>query len=357
MASLERLWKEGRDGALSPLEQMRAWALRTAQRDLGGDKAVNLEKIADQVTKVGGGHPTREAIRRFLDRVDEDPEWYPGKTYRKRPGPQAVLHGKKRKQVAKSAMNLKKEGAEPTYAAIAARCPAAVVNPDTGKPVDKKLVYTVLKTDCYDRNPEDPWVCKPVYTRRFLPDDLMEQRLHWAKRLLQEGYTGGWFYRHVVWVDLCHTIIPGDEKKALAQTLARKNHSRWYSRDAKGDNCNLSAPKHALTQCAFRDEKVWWGFVMLRGKVHVEVFDDDFPGENSKGAKILGQKLEGIVALRTPRSSLQKPKVVFSDRGRGFYNPQGYITKKWADALQEGGIYNVSYLSEATLCESTTASV
>ena len=59
MASLERLWKEGRDGALSPLEQMRALALRKAQRDIGGDKAVNLEKIADRVTKVGGGasHP------------------------------------------------------------------------------------------------------------------------------------------------------------------------------------------------------------------------------------------------------------------------------------------------------------
>ena len=98
MASLERLWKEGRDGALSPLEQKRAWALRTAQRDIGGDKAVNLEKIADRVTKVGGGHPTREAIRQFLERVDADPEWYPGKNYRKRSGPQAVLQGKKRKQ-------------------------------------------------------------------------------------------------------------------------------------------------------------------------------------------------------------------------------------------------------------------
>ena len=82
MASLESLWKEGRDGALSPLEQMRAWALRTAQSDLGGDKALNYEKIAERVTKVGGGHPTREAIRRFLDRVDADPEWYPGKNYR-----------------------------------------------------------------------------------------------------------------------------------------------------------------------------------------------------------------------------------------------------------------------------------
>ncbi len=150
MASLESLWKEGRDGALSPLEQMRAWALRTAQRDLGGDKAVNYKKIAERVTKVGGGHPGRDAIRQLLERVDEDPDWYPGKNYRKRSGPQPVLQGKKRKQVAKSAMNLKKEGAEPTCAAIAARCPAAVANPNTRKPVDKKLVYTVLKTDCYD---------------------------------------------------------------------------------------------------------------------------------------------------------------------------------------------------------------
>ena len=116
MASLESLWKEGRDNALSPLEQMRAWALRAAQRDLGGDNTVNYEKMAERVTKVGGGHPTREAIRQFLARVDADPEWYPGKNYRKRAGPQAVLQGKKRKQVAKSAMNLKKEGGEPTYA-------------------------------------------------------------------------------------------------------------------------------------------------------------------------------------------------------------------------------------------------
>ena len=52
MASLQSLWKEGRDGALSPLEQMRAWALREAQKDLGGEEAVNMnhQKIADRVT-------------------------------------------------------------------------------------------------------------------------------------------------------------------------------------------------------------------------------------------------------------------------------------------------------------------
>ena len=88
-------------------------------------------------------------------------------------------------------MDLKKGGGEPTYPAIAARCPAAVLNPDTQEPVDKKQVYAVLKSDCYDRSPEEPWVCEPVYTRRFLPEGLMEQRLHWAKRLLRDRYTGG----------------------------------------------------------------------------------------------------------------------------------------------------------------------
>ena len=278
---------------------MKAWALREAQKDLGGEDEVCHQKIAERVTKVGGGHPSREAIRRFLERVDDDPEWYPGKIYGKRRGPQPVLQGKKRKQVAKSAMDLKKEGAEPTYGAITARCPTAVQNPDTGKPVDKRLVYKVLKTDCHDKSPEVPWTCEPVYTRKFHPEDLMEHRLQWAMRLLREGYTAGWFYRHVIWVDFCHTIIPGTQKKALAQAFARKGKKRWHSSDAKEYSRNLSAPKHALTQCAFSDDKVWWGFVMFRGKTHVEVFDDDFPGETPDGAMILGEKLPGIVGKRT----------------------------------------------------------
>ena len=32
MASLESLWKSGREGTLSPLEQLRAWALFTVQK-------------------------------------------------------------------------------------------------------------------------------------------------------------------------------------------------------------------------------------------------------------------------------------------------------------------------------------
>ena len=130
MSSLESLWKEGRKGVLCPLEQMRAWALRVTQRDLlGGEEAVNYAAIADRVTKVGGGHPGRDAIRQFLDRVDADPAWYPGKMYRKRSGPEPVLRGTKRRQVAKSAMDLKKGGGEPTPAPPGTlRIPGAPVN-------------------------------------------------------------------------------------------------------------------------------------------------------------------------------------------------------------------------------------
>ena len=74
MASLESLWKTGREGTLSPLEQVRAWALFTVQKDGGGEAAVNYADIAARVTKVGGGHPTREAIRQLLDRVERSAE-------------------------------------------------------------------------------------------------------------------------------------------------------------------------------------------------------------------------------------------------------------------------------------------
>ena len=75
---------------------------------------------------------------------------------------------------------------------------------------------------------------------------------------------------------------------------------------------------------------------MFRGKTHVEVFDEDFPRENPDGAMVLGQKLTGIVARRAPRSSQQLPRVVFSDRGKGFYASLGYITHQWSAALKEG---------------------
>ena len=59
---------------MSPLEQLRAWALFTVQKEDGGEEAVNYAAIAARVRKVGGGEPTREAIRQHIERVEKDPD-------------------------------------------------------------------------------------------------------------------------------------------------------------------------------------------------------------------------------------------------------------------------------------------
>ena len=66
--TLETLWKSGREGTLCPLEQAKAWGFREAQRARGEEE--NFQEIADSVVKVGGGHPSRDAVRKFFDKVE-----------------------------------------------------------------------------------------------------------------------------------------------------------------------------------------------------------------------------------------------------------------------------------------------
>ena len=120
--TLEELWKSGRQGNLCPLEQVRAIALRDAYTDLpgalpkSGGQAALLSAIAERVTKIGGGHPSKEAIRLLLERYDADPSgWYPGKSDQAKFGPSPVLNGAKRRCIATAAMAMKQEGMEPTY--------------------------------------------------------------------------------------------------------------------------------------------------------------------------------------------------------------------------------------------------
>ena len=157
---LARLWKGGKKGRLSPLMQAKAWGLNEA--------GVSQVDIAAKLQKIGGGHPTQPAVCKLLERIARDPEWYPGKRPDASYGPAPVLRGAKRKQVAESAMILKRRGVEPTYANVVTQCPEAVANPETGKAVDKHLVYKVLKGDCRDDGAEEPWVCEATISRGAL---------------------------------------------------------------------------------------------------------------------------------------------------------------------------------------------
>ena len=44
--------------------------------------------------------------------------------------------------------------------------------------------------------------------------------------------------------------------------------------------------------------KVWWAPVLMRGKLHVEVFDDNYPGETEDGAEVLVAKVRAAVSRR-----------------------------------------------------------
>ena len=328
--TLEKLWKCGKKGYLSPLEQVKAWALSEAGKDPA--------EIAEKVVKIGGGHPSREAIRQLLDRIDEDPDWYPGKRAKAEYGRKPVLRGTKRKQVAATAMRLKKQGVEPTYSSIVANCPAAVRNPDTGVPVRPNSVYAVLKEDCYDRVPACPWNHERVLSRTAISEAAKEQRLRWACWMVGENHTAGWFFQNVIWVDLCNSILPNDKAKAWRQTMARKGGKRWHSPDAKHHSRNLQMNKTPVRQCAWGDEKVWWLPLLTRGKLHIEVLPEDFPGEKSTGVGIAVRMVPGVLAKRFPGE--RGPKALFCDRGIGFYNPKGSVTAGYAEALAETGLRN-----------------
>ncbi len=79
----------------------------------------------------------------------------------------------------------------------------------------------------------------------------------------------------------------------------------------------------------------------MRGKLHVEVFDNDYPGETPEGAEILVGRARGAVNKRFQGDAV-KPEFLMVDRGRGFYNiATGKITQKYKDAVQAHGFTNL----------------
>lgn len=57
--------------------------------------------------------------------------------------------------------------------------------------------------------------------------------------------------------------------------------------------------------------------ILTKGKLHLEVFLDDFLGENPKGAQQAAEKLGPILNIPFPNES--KPKIVMTDKSKSFY--------------------------------------
>ena len=140
---LRQAWVQGRTGYLSALSEAKAWALREVWRSEGKGERGLMTFVAQRVTKIGGGNPQQPAISKFFAKVDNDPDWFPGKSNQEQHGPRTALSGQAKNAIAQAAMAMKKRKIEPTFPRIVAACPTAIINPATGKSVDKKRVYDV----------------------------------------------------------------------------------------------------------------------------------------------------------------------------------------------------------------------
>ena len=331
---LREAWLGTKHGSLSAREQAKAWALREIWRDADKPEHGMKTYIAGKLKKKGGGSPTAVAVQKFFE-VDADGDWFPGKANYENSGAPPVLTPQNRAVIARSAMTMKDNGVEPTYGKVVAACPKAALNPKTGQPFSTDTIYNILQEDCYDDDPCLPWKHKGRYSKKALTDEMMQRRCAFAVYVLGLGHNAAWFFNHIVWTDLCSSIIPLSEKKANEMALARKGKKGWQSPGSELASINTAGNKETLKQNSWNTMKIWWLPMLSRGKLHVEMFDSDFPGEVPDGARILVEKVRGAVNVRFQQAA-SKPDTIFTDRGRGFYAPNsGAITTEFEKALDE----------------------
>ena len=332
---LRKAWTEGRNGYLSAWSEAKLWAIREIWR-AEKDSEHGLQTFAaSQVMKSGTNeHPSQRAVGKLFERMDADPDWFPGKITREVNGPKRTLTGQQRSAIARSAQAMKARGVEPTYSNVVATCPNATLNSETGKTVDKKRVYTVFRETCKDADAEENWQHKARYSKVALTSEQMTKRYEFGVHIQSSDRTQVYYYNHIVWTDICNSVLPRSEQKASEQALARKGKKGWLSPGCELHSANLRGSKDCENQASWGTVKIWWAPILTRGKLHVEVLDANFPGETQRGASILVSKVRAAINVRF-QGGASKPDMVWTDRGKGFYSPcNGAITAAYKQALR-----------------------
>ena len=350
--ALSEAWLCCRDGDMAPCEHAKLWGLRVALRKLC--EPDNQYEWMSQHVRVaangrarGGDKPGRAGVKKFFDRVDTLEEagqtWYPGACLTKRTGRPVELTAQKKAAITTSMMAAKERGDLPCYELAVARCPSATLNPTTGKAFSRHRINDLLTSECYDEEPEHPWEFRFGRKRRALTQEARVERMEWARRLLREKKAAAWFFTNIIWIDLCSKVIPSNPKKAYDQLQASRNKRRRLmspggsSRDASD---NSGGSDTAEKQKGFGDTRVWFGVALTRGVLGVTVFTTTegagaFPGENPEGVRQFVSRLPQMLNRMLGRST-RKPRVIFSDRGPGFYHRStGAITGEYETVCRE----------------------
>ena len=96
------------------------------------------------------------------------------------------------------------------------------INQSIGEPVSKQVVYDILETRCYDIDPDMPWSHQKRLAKvAVLPQDI-PRRLAFGKHMLSLKHTPYWYWRHVIWTDICNSVLPTTIRKANAQALSQR---------------------------------------------------------------------------------------------------------------------------------------
>ena len=322
---------------LCPL--LRLWALTV---ELGGMK-VNHQWIADRLTltppegATETESPSRDAVRRLLVKVENDPDWFPGKSYQESFGPKKLLTPQKRKAIALSMMTQKdKYNNEPSYEMAVSRCPNASQNPETGKPFTKKYILDIFKTDCFDKNSEKPWRFQQVLQQTYLPECMRVERKAFALRELENAMPGSWYFNNLIWFDPNKTVRPAGPKKALDQQQTNKPQKRWISDDARRYSRNLPGPKYANTQTSGGDVRFDWILAMSRGRIGVMVMEEGWR-PSGEGMAAFVERLPKLLKRMLGKTT-SSPKVLYSDRGSGMFAPKtAVVNGKYGAAVEKNG--------------------
>ena len=333
--TLRKLWRDAPEGRLCAWEVAKAIGLREANKEIHGG-APNLPWIAERLTKVGGGSPSTPSLHELFAKMDADEEWFPGKHSGAKRGPKPVFNGQKRRCVALSMMAAKQnEGLPPCTELAVQRCPDATFNPRTGKPFNSKTIRSVFTTDCYDFDPEFPWVFQAPLQKVWLPEDLKQHRCDMAKYIRRYGKSPQWWAQHVLWFDPCSSIVPGSQQQYDHMRQALKGSKQYISDDAKLYSGNMKGKSTALKQITWTGTKINWFMVLARDVVHVEVMPADW-SLSGKGWAQCVDRLPGVLRkMLGPTAPL--PRNVFTDRGTGMYTPQGKVVREYAAAIDRAG--------------------
>ena len=329
-------WVSGRTGTLSPWSQAKVFALVKISAKKGLDLAD--WEIAAEVEKVGGGVPADNTIRLWREKFEADPQWYPGKQGQdaEKPGRKKVITKQQEATIAQSAMSLKRKGVEPTVSAVVAQCPAATLNPETGEAFTAKVILEVFKTRCYDNDPEFPWQHVSPKCKTALTPELKVHRATWGETMLAKRHHRDWYYRHVLWMDPCHTILPGRPKTEFDQRMASYGKGdRWMSEDARDDSRNLRSSPYVNKTLQWGDKRIWWYVFLTQGKVYVEVLPDGWSQWDGQAAVV--SMLPRILKKMLGKDATH-PEYIFTDRGPGYYHPSsGTISSDYLAALDKHG--------------------